>query len=834
MAMAHIGNWIFYFCHTMNFMGRYLVISIFSVFLLFNISALYGQSYPDGFQVETVADNIEFPAGMVHLNAEVSYVWDLQGYVWPLVNDIRSESPLIDIAEEVGFWNDHGLLSVALDPDFSVNGYIYLYYVVDRHYLMNFGTPQYDANVDEYAEATIGRLTRFQVDISNPSQLLNSDRHIIIGATKETGIPICTTSHGIGTVIFGADKTILLTVGDSNSPGSTYNGVGTPPEGGYEVQALEDGIIKPFENVGAFRSQLLNTYCGKLLRVDKETGKGIPSNPYYDSEQPDEPISKVWSLGLRNPFRMSLIPNTGSAQPEDGNPGEIILGDVGDWTWEEVNLVNGPRLNFGWPIYQGPDAYFHFINNWTSDITRPLTNCDQQPFLYFQDVLVDPRPDHLETWESPCGGPLSTDEYELFVHERPIFTYTNWVMLPTELAVLPGFDSDGNTNYSRIEDLGIEGGMDFYGSASVGGVFYQGAAYPESYYNAYFHADYSRWLKVMHFDDLGVLQKIEHWDDDFGYISHMSLNPYDESLYLTTLFPGEVKRVVFEGNLKPVVTLTPDTVYGVGNQTVDFDASESFDPEGTMLTFAWDFGDGDSGVGEQISHTFSNTTGNPDSFEVILTVTDADGKSSTGNALVSINNSPPLAEISSIPEGYLYPIYQNSYLTLEAELFDAESSIDELEVQWRVFLHHNNHFHLEQTYNTQSAQALVEPLGCGVETYWYRFQLIVTDPQGLQVVKELEIFPDCISENPWPNTFLLYPNPAQYNVILQFPEKGGEWIEIELFDTTGRLVKSLREDLIENQRNLSYSVRGVQDGTYILKAKTVNWESTEKLLILRL
>lgn len=814
-------------------MMRLPLIALVSTFLFLKSTDAVSQSYPEGFQVETVVDNIEFPGGMVHFNSEISYVWDLQGYVWPIVNGVRSDLPLIDISEEVGFWNDHGLLSVTLDPDFNVNGYIYLLYVVDRHHLMHFGTPEYNADVDEYNEATIGRLTRYQVDVSNPTTLLNNDPHYIIGATKENGIPICTTSHGLGTVMFGTDNTLMLTVGDSNAPGSTFNGEGPVPDGGYDAQALEDGILSPYENVGAFRSQFLNTYCGKVLRVHKETGQGIPSNPFYDSEHPNAPISKVWSLGLRNPFRMSLIPNTGSTQAEDGNPGEFILGDVGDWTWEEVNLVNAPRLNFGWPIYQGPVSYFNFVNNWAFDKTRPLANCGQQPFLYFQDAIVDPRPDHLETWESPCGGLLSNEDFELFVHERPIFTYTNWVILPTELAVLPGFDSEGNPNYTRIEELGVEGGMDFFGSASVGGVYYEGAAYPDDYYGAYFHADYARWLKVLHFDELGTLQEIEHWDDDFGYISHMSLNPYDETLYITTLFPGEVKRIVFQGNLKPVVTLTPDTVYGLGNQTVMFDATGSYDPEGTELTFEWDFGDGTSGIGGQVSHAFENNSGNPDSFEVTLTVTDADGKSNISKALISINNTPPQAEITSIPLDYMYPIYQINYLSLEAELFDSESSVEELGVQWRVFLHHNNHFHLEQTLNTMSAQAIIEPLGCDVESYWYRLQLTVTDPQGLQVVKEREIFPDCDSESPWPGALLLYPNPTQYNVIIQFPEKGGEWIEIDLYDTTGKLVKSLNEDLIENQRTFSFSVNELDEGVYIVNATTSNWENSERLVIVK-
>ena len=50
----------------------------------------------------------------------------------------------------------------------------------------------------------------------------------------------------------------------------------------------------------------------------------------------------MWALGLRNPFRMTLRPGTGSHNPADGNPGEFTLGDVGYDTWEETDIVTGP------------------------------------------------------------------------------------------------------------------------------------------------------------------------------------------------------------------------------------------------------------------------------------------------------------------------------------------------------------------------------------------------------------------------------------------------------------------------------------------------------------
>src|SRR5690606_10085970 len=125
--------------------------------------------------------------------------------------------------------------------------------------------------------------------------------------------------------LFGADGTLLATVGD----GASYIGVDTGSSSDtYWSQALADGILRPAENVGAMRSQLLNCFNGKLLRMDPNTGDGVPSNPFYDAAQPRAPKSRVWAMGLRNPYRCTIRPGSGSTDPADADPGTVYIGDV--------------------------------------------------------------------------------------------------------------------------------------------------------------------------------------------------------------------------------------------------------------------------------------------------------------------------------------------------------------------------------------------------------------------------------------------------------------------------------------------------------------------------
>ena len=49
------------------------------------------------------------------------------------------------------------------------------------------------------------------------------------------------------------------------------------------------------ENVGAFRSQMVDSLAGKVLRLDPETCDGVPSNPFYSAAAPRAAKSRVWS-----------------------------------------------------------------------------------------------------------------------------------------------------------------------------------------------------------------------------------------------------------------------------------------------------------------------------------------------------------------------------------------------------------------------------------------------------------------------------------------------------------------------------------------------------------
>ncbi len=90
-------------------------------------------------------------------------------------------------------------------------------------------------------------------------------------------------------------------------------------------------------------------------------------------------------------------------------------------------------------------------------------------------------------------------------------------------------------------------------------------------------------------------------------------------------------------NQSPVAKIAVSSTQGPAPFTVRFDASDSRDPEGGNLAYAWDFGDGsDQAIGAVVEHTYTK----PRDYNVVLVVSDSGGK--TGATTVRITVTSPV------------------------------------------------------------------------------------------------------------------------------------------------------------------------------------------------
>ena len=132
-------------------------------------------------------------------------------------------------------------------------------------------------------------------------------------------------NHNGGNVTIGPDAMLYIGMGDGGSGGDP------------ERRALD-----------------VSTLLGKILRIDPTPSGGQPytiptDNPFVgvDGAEPE-----IWSVGVRNPWRMSFDPATG----------DLWFGDVGQGAIEEIDVAwaadgAGRGMNFGWSAFEGSARY---------------------------------------------------------------------------------------------------------------------------------------------------------------------------------------------------------------------------------------------------------------------------------------------------------------------------------------------------------------------------------------------------------------------------------------------------------------------------------------------
>ena len=146
-----------------------------------------------------------------------------------------------------------------------------------------------------------------------------------------------------------ADKDSEKVIIKTPQPFGNHNGghLAFGPKDGFLYIGLGDGGKwgDPFNN-----SQDLNTLLGSILRIDIDNGDpySIPNdNPFYNETDKKQ---EIFCYGLRNPWRFSF----------DRETNDIVIGDVGQNLWEEVNWTTWERSkggNFGWRTMEGSHCY---------------------------------------------------------------------------------------------------------------------------------------------------------------------------------------------------------------------------------------------------------------------------------------------------------------------------------------------------------------------------------------------------------------------------------------------------------------------------------------------
>ena len=607
-------------------------------------------------------EGVAWPGGF-HLCADFqfdaqgrAYVAERRGMVHVHDRTQIQPTPFLDIRDEVWLEGDRGLLAIELHPGFVPDGgdtsWVYLLYVVAA---IVGEDPAYPA-IDEHGEAVygFGRLTRYRaLTIGTDVVADEASRQVLLGnplpdGTVPDGLPTVHNSHSVGGLTFGDDGTLLLSAGE----GAHYEYLDT---GGGDPAAFDDythpvtGLKGPYAieiDSGSLRSQDLRSLAGKVLRIDPETGLGLHSNPFFDGDPASVP-SRVWALGLRNPFGLELLSGTGKLDPALGQPGELLVADVGRLSWEELNRCSGGE-NFGWPCYEGPDVYV-----------------DYQVFTYPSNPHGKPE----------CGDTLAgqlTGPALAYMREDPT------TMVPT----VPHSDSTG----APLTGL--------TGSCITTTVFYPGVgSYPAEFDGRLFVGDFGQdWIATLDLDPAGVPAAVHDFAYELDKIVDLEIDPVTGDVHVLQLGfgfdSGGIVHIRHGVNLSPTAGVVANPQSGDPPLVVTFDASGSSDPENDPLHYTFDFGDG-TPLLETTDPIQQHTYTAEDIYTVTVTALDPGDLFSIATVDVLVGTVAPVVSILTPQMAEVVPAPGSLLLTGEG----IHPGSDPVELDWTVNLVHNAHVH---------------------------------------------------------------------------------------------------------------------------------------------
>jgi glucose/arabinose dehydrogenase len=294
--------------------------------------------------VEVAVDGLTEPTAIAFLGPDDFFVTEKSTGEVHRVTGGDAGEPVLDLA--VNFFDERGLLGIAVHPDFATNGFVYLYWTSSGEGEGEGGLLGPDTDGEKALPDLGNRVDRFTWD----GTALTWDRNIVQmrSNTLETDTSgRVRGNHDAGPLVFGQDGKLYAVNGDQNLRG--------------QLQNVADGAAPDDMS-----------FAGVVLRLNDD-GTTPEDNPFFaaGAELGGEAgvnIQKIWAYGVRNSFGLAIHPETGALwQTENG-----------DDSWDEVNVFPA-GANSGWIQVMGPPERFDEYKQIESDSEDGLDNADFPP-----------------------------------------------------------------------------------------------------------------------------------------------------------------------------------------------------------------------------------------------------------------------------------------------------------------------------------------------------------------------------------------------------------------------------------------------------------------------
>lgn len=255
------------------------------------------------FKLEKVIEGLHAPLALENAadGSNRLFVAQQAGQILIIKNGQLLEEPFLDIHSKLvpmeNKYMDTGILGFAFHPQYRSNGRFFVHY----------SAPSSKKGSDHKSV-----LEEFTVSSTNADKANPVGKHILEVEQPEA-------NHNGGNIVFDQKGYLYLGFGDGGGQGDAHQVIGN--------------------------GQDLNKLLGKIIRIDIDHGNPyqIPAdNPFVGKEGRDE----IWAYGLRMPWRISF----------DKKTGELFCGDVGQNSYEEVNIIEKGK-NYGWRAMEGETPY---------------------------------------------------------------------------------------------------------------------------------------------------------------------------------------------------------------------------------------------------------------------------------------------------------------------------------------------------------------------------------------------------------------------------------------------------------------------------------------------
>lgn len=533
--------------------------------------------------------------------------------------------------------DEEGLQGVGVDPGFSDNRFIYLYYAPPLN------TPAGDApetgTAADFAPFDgVNRLSRFVLNADGTLDKASEKQILDVQASRG----LC--CHVGGDIDFDKDGNLYLSTGDDTNP---FQSDGFAP---LDERPDRNPAFDARRSAGN-----TNDLRGKILRI-KVNADGSYSIPDGNLFAPGTPKTRpeIYAMGFRNPFRFSVDketgilyvgdygPDAGAANPDRGPSGQV-----------EFDRVTGPG-NYGWPLCIGDNQAYKDYDFATKT----------------SGAAFD------------CAAPKNTSPHNTGLTDLP----------PAQPAWIP-YDGPSVPEFGDGSESPMGGPVYHYDPALDSPV-----KFPEAYDGNFFAGEFGRrWIKRIVSDADGTVQSINPVPWTGTQVMDMAFGP-DGALYVldygTSWFGGDDNSGLFrienatDGH-SPVAQAAASRTSGQAPLRVTFSSAGSSDQDGDALTYSWDFGDGTTATGAGPSHTYKRNG----TYTATVTAKDPSGRTGSASVQIVVGNTAPTVTLQLPQDGQLFSF--GDAVPFKVKVTDPEDgrTIDCSKVTVNFILGHDTHGH---------------------------------------------------------------------------------------------------------------------------------------------